>query len=73
MQSDSPMIDTHPTDLPRFAGWHRPSASRPWRCVVEAESEAECLDLLAARVEGGEMAVMPYGKRPSGGDARPVE
>ena len=63
----------NPTDLPRFTGWHRPSPSRPWRQVVEAESEAEALDLLAARVEGGQIAVMPYGKRPGAEDVRKAE
>ena len=62
------MIPTHPTDLPRFTGWHRPSPSRPWRQVVEAESEAEALDLLAARVGGGQVAVTASGNRPGAGE-----
>lgn len=51
-------------DAPRWSGWHRPTLSSPWRKVVEAESEAECLDLLDARTEGGQTAVLPAGKHP---------
>jgi len=61
------------TDKPRFTGWHRPSPSRPWQRVVEAESDAECWDLLNASVDVGEIAVTEGGNHPSREDARRVD
>ena len=49
----------------KFTGWHRLSRSHAWHRLVEAESEAECWKLLNARVEGGDMRVMPTGQHPA--------
>ncbi len=48
----------------RFTGWHRPSRGHPWRKLVESESEAECWELLNARVETGDMKVLLTGQHP---------
>jgi hypothetical protein len=47
------------SDRPSFAGWHRPSASSPWRRIVEAEGEDECWAMLLAASEGGDVTVLP--------------
>lgn len=51
-------------ETPTWIGWHRPSSAHPWRICAEADSEADCRDLLETRFDGGEMKVLPAGKHP---------
>jgi hypothetical protein len=49
----------------RFVGWHQPHVGRPWKKVVETETEEECRRLLETRCEGGVVKVMPVGAHPA--------
>lgn len=55
---------TKETTTRLYAGWHRPGPSRPWRKLVEADDRGECHDLVCARVDGGEVRVLPAGEHP---------
>ncbi len=50
----------------KYVGWHRPGPGRPWQRVVAAATEEQCLDLVTARVDSGDVKVLPEGQHPLG-------
>lgn len=48
----------------RFIGWYRLNRRRPWRPVVQADTERDCLNKLLNKPPGDKL-VLPAGSDPN--------